>query len=246
MDTKEKMIVIFIAAIVMISVFSVFAVMPTSAWGPYTGPKEPALPSSHHTDIADPIGDTYGTGAVQHDITSFSAYYTATELIISVTFAGTISPGDSGQPDAVVGYIDFDTDQDPTTGMTSNVDGNSPYTTGLGVDYFVDLFDYSSATGDTSVYDDTLTEVGRAPVSFTSNSFTVRVPLALLGGDDGIMNTATVLGTLPEATDACPNGDYIASSPLAPAPTLTPIGLIALLGLLSVVAALHLRKRRKS
>ena len=80
----------------------------------------------HHTDVADPIGDTFGTGAVQHDITS--AYYTTTELIVSVTFAGTIAPGNSGQPNAVVGLIDFDTDQDSTTGILSSVDFYSPYT----------------------------------------------------------------------------------------------------------------------
>ena len=79
---------------------------------------------------------------------------------------------------------------------------------GLGVDYYVDLFLYSSATGDTPVLDDTGAEVGRAPVSFTSNSFTVRVPLALIGRDDGIVDTATVLGTILEPTDACPKIYY--------------------------------------
>ena len=232
---------VFIAAILAISVFIAFAITPVSAWDPYTGPKEPASPTLHHTDVADPIGDTFGTGAVQHDITSFSAYYTTTELIVSVTFAGTIAPGDSGQPNAVVGFIDFDTDQDSTTGILSNVDFYSPYTTGLGVDYCVDLFLYSSATGDTSVLDDTGAEVGKAPVSFTSNSFTVRVPLALIGGDDGIVDTATVLGTILEPTDACPNGGYITSSSAAPVPTITPIGLIALVGLLSVIAAVSIR-----
>jgi hypothetical protein len=184
-----------------------------AGWGPYTGPKEPAFPRSQGTTTTDPTGDTYGIGAVQHDITSFSAYYTATELMVTVEFAGTISPSDSGLPNAIFGYIDFDTDQNPATGMMSNVDAWSPYTTGLGVDYFVDLGGYSSATGDTPMLDDTWTEVGRAPVSFTSNSFTVTVPLSLIGGDDGIVDTATVLGTYYEPTDACPNGGYITSSP---------------------------------
>jgi hypothetical protein len=182
-----------------------------AAWGPYTGPKESAFPRSHGTTTSDPTGDTYGYWAVQHDITSFSACYTATQLIITVEFAGPISAYDSGLPNAVDGYIDFDTDQNPATGMSSNVDFYSPYTSGLGVDYFVSL-DYSSATGDTPVSDDTGTEVGRAPVSFTSNSFTVRVPLSLIGGDDGIVDTATVVGTVLEPTDACPNGGYITSS----------------------------------
>ena len=184
-----------------------------AGWGPYTGPKESTLPRSHGTTTTDPTGDTYNGG--QHDITSFSAYYTATELIITVEFAGTISPRDSGLPNAVFGFIDFDTDQNPATGMSSNVDTWSPYTTGLGVDYFVYLSGYVSATGDTPVSDDTGTEVGRAPVSFTSNSFTVTVPLSLIGGDDGIVDTATVLGTPGEPTDACPNGGYITSSPAA-------------------------------
>ena len=218
--------------------------IPAVAWDSYTGSKDTSPPSSHHITIADQTGDTYGTGAVQHDITSFSAYYTAAELIVSITFAGTISPSDSGQPDAVVGFIDFDTDQNPTTGTISSVDVFSPYTTGLGVDYFVNL-NYNSSTGDIPVFH-TLTEVGRAPVSFTSDSFTVRIPLALIGGDDGIVDTATVLGTIPEPTDACPNGGYITSSPQAPTavPTLAQWGMIILSLLLAGAAILVLRRRR--
>jgi hypothetical protein len=228
--------------IVTIWLSLMFAVVPASAstWAAYSGPKSTQLTSS--TVIIDPIGDTFGVGPVQLDITSFSADYTDTELIINVTFAGSISPGDSGNPNAVVGYIDFDTDRNPATGIKSHVDNNSPYTTGLGVDYFVYLWGYNSSTGDTAVNDTSGTTVGRAPVSFTSNSFEVRVPLSLIGGN-GKVNTATVLGTLSEPTDAAPNGRYITSSPLTSVPTLTPIGIAALAGLLGVLAVVTIRRR---
>ena len=40
------------------------------------------------------------------------------------------------------------------------------------------------------------------------------VAVSVACGDDGIINTATVLGNFDEPTDACPNGSTITSSPL--------------------------------
>ncbi|HEY3130293.1 MAG TPA: hypothetical protein VGL91_12610 [Acidobacteriota bacterium] len=164
------------------------------------------------SDVVDPTGDTFGTGQVQIDITFFSAHVEGSDLVLRVNFAGPVTPGDSGQPNAVVGYIDLDVDQNAATGTESHVDVFSPFKAKLGIEYSVFLFNYSSATKDTPLIDTNFNTLGRVPVTFTSNSLTVRVPLSLIK-DDGIVNTAIVLGTVPEPTDIAPNGGFITSSP---------------------------------
>ncbi len=248
-ETMKKNAIIPIFKVVMVAILcatigvALAAAPASAAWNQYTSPKEVTpFTVTNSGCVPDPIGDTFGHGPVQLDITSFCAQYTNTELVIKVQFNGSISPGDSGIHNAVVGYIDFDTDQNPSTGITSNVDGNSPYTTGLGVDYFVELFDYNSSTRDTPVEDASSNVVGRVPVIFTSRSFMVMIPLAMIG-NNGKVNTATVLGTVHEATDAAPNGGYLTSSQAAPVPTVTPLGLIALAGVLGLVAVVAIRKR---
>ncbi len=173
----------------------------------------PKILNFEKASTADPESDTFGSGATQIDINGFSADFDDTELMIALTFAGAISAPDSGQANAVVGYVDIDADQN---GLT----GNGPWTdfltgsnaTGLGNEYYVDLFSYAAADGAVDVYDDnTGVMTGRAPVSFTSNSLSVQIPLSLLGGDDGAVNTAAVVGTVTEVTDKVPNAGYLAS-----------------------------------
>ena len=106
----------------------------------------------------------------------------------------------------------------------------------------------SSLTGDAPVFDSNYNEICKVPVNFTSNSFTVRIPLALINGD-GAVNTATVLGTFSEPTDACLNGGSItSSSPLfisVSVLTLTPIGLIVLISSLLAFAVTSIHRKFK-
>jgi hypothetical protein len=231
----------FLAALAMF-----WAASAECAWQPYSGAKSPQLKGhALTTAISDPVGDTFGAGPVQIDIVSFSATSTTSTLIIRVDFNGPVSLPDSGQPNALSGFIDFDTDQIPATGAISHVDIYSPYSSNLGVDYYVDLNGYSSATQDAGVYDSGDNLVGRAPVSFTSNSLTVRVPLALIGNSNAIVNTATVVGTPDEATDAAPNGDFIISSREAVVPTFSQWGLV-IFYLLLVRSTIWAIRRRKA
>jgi hypothetical protein len=93
--------------------------------------------------VVDPLGDTFGP-APQHDIGRMSVVSDTTTLTVELTFAGSIGPPYSG-PLAVLGYIDFDTDQDPSTGGTAHVANSCPlsYTYDLGMDYYIDLWSYS-------------------------------------------------------------------------------------------------------
>ncbi len=194
-----------------------------SGWNAGPRPSRSEVPGPKILDFekgatADPENDTFGSGPTQIDVTSFSAEVTGDDLVIELTFAGAVSPPDSGQPDAVGGFIDIDADQDGLTGdgpWTDFLTGSNA--TGLGNEFYVDLFSYSAADGAVDVVEDP-TEIvtGRAPVSFTSTTMTVQIPLSLLGGDDGAVNTAAVVGTAEEPTDKVPNAGYLASGQSVP------------------------------
>lgn len=164
--------------------------------------------------VDDPTGDTFGGMGAQIDITSLSADVVNANLVISVTFAGAISPSDSGQPNALVGFIDIDADQNGATGditWTDFLTGQN--TTGMGNEFYVDLFSYSSSDGSVDVVDDPMEQVvGRAPVGFTGNSVSVTIPLGLLG-DDGGTDVAAVLGPVESPTDIAPNQGSVSSTP---------------------------------
>ncbi len=178
----------------------------------------PKILNFEKATTTDPENDTFGSGPIQIDITGFSADVAGGELMIGLTFAGAVSPPDSGELNAAVGFIDIDADQDGTTGdgpWTDFLTGSNA--TGLGNEFYVDFFTYSAVDGAVDVVDDgTEIVTGRAPVSFTSTSMTVHIPLSLLGGDDGAVNTAAVIGTVDEPTDKVPNAGFLASGESGP------------------------------
>lgn len=176
------------------------------------------LPKNLHAPVAkamvgDPTGDTFGSGATQADITELSANIVDNTLVIGITFDGTISEPDSGQPNAIDGLVDIDTDQDGSTGLVPFVDlatGNP--TTGMGDEFHIDIFDYDGDDSTVSLVDDVANPGAtmRVPISFTANSLTVTIPLALLD-DDGALNIAAVMGSIAEPTDVAPNTGSLAT-----------------------------------
>ncbi len=171
---------------------------------------------SQKATVADPTGDTLGSGPVQIDITSFSVDAVGEDLVLGITFADAISPPDSSEANAVDGFIDLDTDQDGSTGDVPWTDTLSDPTTGMGNEYYVDFFTYSADDGAADVVNDLTEEVaGRAPVVFTATSLTVTIPLAMIG-DDGAVDAATIIGTADEPTDKAPNQGSVASEEVEP------------------------------
>jgi hypothetical protein len=198
----------------------------------------PDLRSSRAPIVAitatDPLGDTFGSGTVQHDVRSFTLERGGTTLSLRLEFDGTISPAESLAPDALAGFIDLDVDQDPATGLAPAVDTFCPITpAGLGIEYVVELVTYSATTADVGILDASLTEIGRAPMTFGTSSVTIEIPLAVLGGDDGFVHTAAVVGPLLEPTDCVPDGTFLANSVVPAIPTSVPATLL-LFGLLLV------------
>jgi hypothetical protein len=201
---------------------------------PGAPPGDIARPSVVFDSIADPIGDTFGSVGTQLDITFFSAVSDGVTLTIDLTFAGTISHPATFNPDALFGFIDLDTDQNPATGVGANTDSFCPAPSGLGIEYYVDT------TG--AVIDPSVGIVGAAPMTYTTNSVSAQIPLALLGGDDGIVDVATVIGNVAEPTDCAPNGGFITSN-IPAVPTLPVWTAAVMLLALLLIGAIALRQR---
>ena len=202
------------------------------------GNREPAPTFRFKATVSDPVGDTFGTGVPQLDLIEYGAETDQVDLWIRLEFAGPISPADSGQADALVGIVDLDSDQDPGTGIVPFSDVFCPLPTGAGMDFFVDLGSYTAGTGTMDVIDSGAgVPSGTADATFEPTSLSIRIPLAALGGDDGFVDTSTVIGTIPEPTDCAPDGatltsDIVGNEPIVAIPTLQGWGLAALVVLL--------------
>ena len=134
----------------------------------------------------DPAGDTFGTGPTQIDLSGLSAEVVGTNLVIELDFHGAIQPPDGAGANAIDALIDIDVDQNGATGGPSWTDTLSPAaTTGMGIEFYVDLLSF--ADGTVSVLNNDELEEGRAPINFTANSFSVSIPLTLLQ-DEGERN----------------------------------------------------------
>jgi hypothetical protein len=157
---------------------------------------------------ADPVGDTFGVSPL-HDATAYSATTDGDVLTLSMRFAEPITHTRPG-PSALVGYLDLDTDMSPATGVTSHVtDEPQCSPSSLGVDYYVDLETFCDCCPYAGVYNAQGEPIAAVPMTLEGNAFTVTVPLGVLGGDDGFVNTAAVVGNGAGATDCVPNGGYL-------------------------------------
>jgi hypothetical protein len=178
--------------------------------------------------ITDPTGDTFGVGSPQLDIVSFSGERTSTAFVFKVNFLGPISPASAFAPNSVVGFIDLDTDQNPATGATPfiNIFGPPP-PINLGDEFFIDIGSESFHPGLVDVVN-ALTNIptGQAPISFTSNGFTISVPFGLLPGANTSINFGVIVGTFNEPTDRAPNGSTPATTTVPEPTSLCVFGLI--------------------
>ena len=158
--------------------------------------------------ISDAVGDTFGTPFVSHDITSAETTVTDTDITFILSFLADIAPpSDFTSFNNVVGFIDIDTDQNASTGSISNQSLLSPNgPSGLGIEYYVDLFSEAFTPGFVDVIDAlTFLPVGSVPISFEPRAFSLTIPLAMLGGDNGNTNYGAIVGDFFDSSDEITN-----------------------------------------
>jgi hypothetical protein len=159
-------------------------------------------------DIADPAGDTMphnDTLPPAVDLLRMRGDFKRDSLILTMTFASPVRPANAVARNSIGGEIELDMDDNTSTGYVppdSNLFGASAV---LGVDYNVDLFDafpkvllLLSGTG-----------MAQVAISYPGNSVIIRIPLHLLGDDDGNFALAAVIGPYVWASDLFPNAGQL-------------------------------------
>jgi len=149
--------------------------------------------------VSDPAGDTYGApdDPSQPDITMLAAAHDSDGLTIVIRLAS---------PVGLMGYVDLDVDQDPTTGNLAQVDAYRPDpggSSGLGDEFVVDL---SNGVLVDVVNYGIVAYVARV---YSGNTVTIRIPLQQLAGSNGKVNLATVVGDDNGPTDIAPNEGHL-------------------------------------
>jgi hypothetical protein len=165
-------------------------------------------PSS--VSIVDPLGDTFGfAGTTQWDVSALTLTHDTAGVTVRLDFANEVALPMRGDPNALVGLVEFDLDQNGTTGKLGIVDqlrkdGNK---TGMGVDAGLNLTTIA-ADSTLVVYDGGGNPTGRAKVDIGGRRITIHIPAALLGNDDGYVDAAVIVGNSKSPTDLAPqNGN---------------------------------------
>ena len=106
------------------------------------GGDDPAPGSGFVTSVvSDPIGDTFhDTGGKQRDLTTFTVSRDTAGVTAKLDFTTDVVSPTSGDTTAIIGFVEFDLDQDVATGSESVVDHFRPDagSATLGVDARVD------------------------------------------------------------------------------------------------------------
>jgi len=166
--------------------------------------------------IGDPVGDTFGLpGGTQWDISALSLTRESDGITVRIDFENTVSLPLAADPNALVGLVELDLDQNRTTGKLGYVDqlrkdGGS---TGMGVDAALNL---SSIAADSTlvVYGSGGNPTGRAKVTIGGRRLTIRVPSALIGNDDGYVDAAVIVGNQGHSpTDLAPQTGHLSLLP---------------------------------
>lgn len=173
--------------------------------------------------MLDPTGDLRDPSSpLQNDMVSGRATFDNGSLTFTVTFADRVFAPSSDSDRRLRGFIELDTDQNPDTGHRSIVHvagptNFSPYLN-VGVDYRINLTSESLHPGFVEIGTDLAFDVitGTVPILFEEKSFTIVVPLVMLGGDNGLVNYGIAVGVGAAGTDRLPNGVEPAVSAAVP------------------------------
>lgn len=155
------------------------------------------------TPLADPTGDALVGTYRTYDIASIDAQFSASNLVFTIVLTSAPVAPSSSQQQGLSGFIDIDVDSNPATGAGANIDtlGGSFGSTGLQIEYYLDLFTEFSNPGFVSLKDPINLTNTQVPITYGASSFTITVPLTALGNDDGLVNYAVAVGDFGFAQD---------------------------------------------
>jgi hypothetical protein len=167
--------------------------------------------------IVDPSGDTFGLpGLTQWDVTALAVTREADGITVRLDFANDVALPTPGDPNALIGLVEFDLDQNVTTGKLGimdqlRTDGGK---TGMGVDAGLNLTNIA-ADSTLMVYDMGGNPTGRAKVAIGGHRLTIHVPSALIGNDDGYLDASVIVANSRSITDLAPQSGHLSLLPRA-------------------------------
>jgi len=150
------------------------------------------------------------TPSVTYDVSRVDTSRTSTSLNITLTLspsATLASAGATVTADNLSGFIDFDTDENSATGVSSANTlfcSSTPANSAIGSDFFLSFFT-RNADGTFNILNSTAAVTGTATVTSVLNTIMIRVPLSALGGDDGRVSLSTALGNGQDPSDCAPD-----------------------------------------
>lgn len=165
----------------------------------------------------DPTGDTFGSTGTFWDLTALTVSRDSDAVIVKLDLTTTTFSSQSNIASGMIGFIDFDTDQDVSTGLLPTIDDFRPTngTSVLGADYEVAMLGFTSDST-VAVVDTNGTVTGRVKPEFRGKSVTIRIPRTMLGNDDGFVNVAAIVGTSGRPTDLVPESGHLTLNPKTP------------------------------
>lgn len=220
--------------------------------------------SASAAPMADPVGDAAcvlsggSPCAVPYDITLIDAVTANGSIRFHISLNQNIVLVPSQDPNNLTlkqfgGYIDIDTDQNVNTGTYAWGDyfGEAPpwpnpsqRLSGLGVEYYVDLYSEAYHAGMVDVYDGPgATIFGQALIVYGPDWADITVPLSLLGNDDGLVNYDVVVGDGTGLTDQAVDYQVVQAGGQPGASVMPEPSMAGLFGL-TLVGIGFVRRRR--
>jgi hypothetical protein len=143
--------------------------------------------------ITDPVGDLLAPG---HDITSVHSSLIGPNhdtLQISVAFAGPIFAPSTFHLNSLGGFVLLDTDGNANLAAALATIAANNHPPAAGIDFYLDLFSEEAYGGLADLLGAALNHVAAVPIAFGGSSFTVDIPVALIG--TGNPDVGVIVGT---------------------------------------------------
>jgi hypothetical protein len=163
-------------------------------------------------NLVDPAGDTLNTFAETTptpqaiDLLSLRGDFKGDALILTATFSRPVT-SEINAPNFLRGIIEFDIDDNPGTGgpfFSTSYGGSGS----LGMDYRLGFSGLDAGISDNSPAPQPPNPLP-IQVSYSGSTVVLRVPMLLLGNDDGNFSLVGVIGTMDRPTDVFPNSGLI-------------------------------------